>query len=67
MTKLCENSLIMDAKELWQRYQDWLYYHEGLGLYLDISSYFSGFSLCFAWTYRTDSSDFCNKFASVIC
>ncbi|MCZ2202705.1 glucose-6-phosphate isomerase [Cylindrospermopsis raciborskii] len=27
----------MDAKELWQRYQDWLYYHEGLGLYLDIS------------------------------
>ncbi len=22
---------------LWQRYQDWLYYHEGLGLYLDVS------------------------------
>lgn len=22
---------------LWQRYQDWLYYHEGLDLYLDIS------------------------------
>ncbi|HTL89705.1 MAG TPA: glucose-6-phosphate isomerase, partial [Leptolyngbya sp.] len=22
---------------LWQRYQDWLYYHEGLSLYLDIS------------------------------
>jgi hypothetical protein len=22
---------------LWQRYEDWLYYHEGLGLYLDIS------------------------------
>ncbi len=22
---------------LWQRYQDWLYYHQGLGLYLDIS------------------------------
>jgi glucose-6-phosphate isomerase len=22
---------------LWQRYQDWLYYHPGLGLYLDIS------------------------------
>jgi len=21
----------------WQRYQDWLYYHEGLGLYLDLS------------------------------
>ncbi|MDY6939433.1 MAG: glucose-6-phosphate isomerase [Cyanobacteriota bacterium] len=27
----------MDAVTLWQRYQDWLYYHEGLGLYLDIS------------------------------
>ncbi|MEO0759040.1 MAG: glucose-6-phosphate isomerase [Cyanobacteria bacterium J06648_16] len=27
----------MDATTLWQRYQDWLYYHEGLGLYLDIS------------------------------
>lgn len=27
----------MDAATLWQRYQDWLYYHEGLGLYLDIS------------------------------
>jgi glucose-6-phosphate isomerase len=27
----------MDAKALWQRYQDWLYYHEGLGLYLDVS------------------------------
>ena len=23
--------------ELWQRYQDWLYYHEGLKLYLDVS------------------------------
>ena len=23
--------------ELWKRYQDWLYYHEGLGLYLDVS------------------------------
>ncbi|MBC6421858.1 MAG: glucose-6-phosphate isomerase [Hormoscilla sp. SP12CHS1] len=22
---------------LWQRYQDWLYYHEGLGFYLDVS------------------------------
>ena len=28
---------MMDAKALWQRYQEWLYYHEGLGLYLDIS------------------------------
>jgi glucose-6-phosphate isomerase len=27
----------MDAKALWQRYQDWLYYHEGLGFYVDIS------------------------------
>ncbi|MFQ3627653.1 MAG: glucose-6-phosphate isomerase, partial [Cyanobacteriota bacterium] len=27
----------MDATALWQRYQDWLYFHEGLGLYLDIS------------------------------
>jgi glucose-6-phosphate isomerase len=26
-----------DAAALWQRYQDWLYYHDGLGLYLDIS------------------------------
>ncbi|MCC5638013.1 glucose-6-phosphate isomerase [Nostoc sp. CHAB 5844] len=27
----------MDAIALWQRYQDWLYFHEGLGLYLDVS------------------------------
>ncbi|PSB66186.1 glucose-6-phosphate isomerase, partial [filamentous cyanobacterium CCP1] len=27
----------MDAAALWQRYQDWLYHHEGLGLFLDIS------------------------------
>jgi glucose-6-phosphate isomerase len=27
----------MNAAELWQRYQDWLYYHEGLGFYVDIS------------------------------
>jgi len=27
----------MDAAALWQRYQDWLYYDEGLGLYLDVS------------------------------
>ena len=25
------------TKTLWQRYQDWLYYHEGLDLYLDVS------------------------------
>jgi glucose-6-phosphate isomerase len=27
----------MTTQDLWQRYQDWLYYHEGLGLYVDIS------------------------------
>ena len=27
----------MDTAALWQRYQDWLYYHEGLELYLDVS------------------------------
>jgi glucose-6-phosphate isomerase len=27
----------MDSAALWQRYQDWLYCHEGLGLFLDIS------------------------------
>jgi len=27
----------MDAKELWQRYQDWLYYHSGLEIYVDVS------------------------------
>ena len=26
-----------DAAALWQRYQDWLYYHEGLEFYLDVS------------------------------
>lgn len=29
--------LFMDAAALWQRYQDWLYYHDGLKLYLDVS------------------------------
>lgn len=27
----------MDSASLWQRYQDWLYYDEGLGFYLDVS------------------------------
>lgn len=27
----------MDSATLWQRYQDWLYYHEGLNFYLDVS------------------------------
>ena len=27
----------MDAATRWQRYQDWLYFHPGLGLYLDVS------------------------------
>ncbi|MEB3359384.1 MAG: glucose-6-phosphate isomerase [Synechococcales bacterium] len=27
----------MNTLELWQRYEDWLYFHEGLELYLDVS------------------------------
>jgi glucose-6-phosphate isomerase len=27
----------MDTAALWRRYQDWLYYHAGLGMYLDVS------------------------------
>lgn len=27
----------MDAAALWKRYQDWLYYHHGLGFFLDVS------------------------------
>ncbi|MBR8829919.1 MAG: Glucose-6-phosphate isomerase [Chroococcopsis gigantea SAG 12.99] len=27
----------MDNLELWQRYQEWLYYHPGLGIYVDVS------------------------------
>ncbi|MEL7224837.1 MAG: glucose-6-phosphate isomerase, partial [Cyanobacteria bacterium J06576_12] len=27
----------MDVASLWQKYQDWLYYHDGLGMYVDIS------------------------------
>jgi glucose-6-phosphate isomerase len=27
----------MDTASLWQRYQDWLYYHDGLGFFLDVS------------------------------
>jgi len=27
----------MDTQALWKRYEDWLYYHNGLGLYLDVS------------------------------
>lgn len=27
----------MNNQELWQRYQDWLYFNEDLGLYLDVS------------------------------
>ena len=27
----------MNTSELWQRYQDWLYYNEELGFYLDVS------------------------------
>lgn len=27
----------MDNLQLWQRYQDWLYYHQGLDIYVDVS------------------------------
>ena len=27
----------MDLAALWKRYQDWLYYHDGLGIYVDVS------------------------------
>ena len=27
----------MELAALWKRYQDWLYYHEGLGIYVDVS------------------------------
>ena len=27
----------MDSAALWQRYQDWLYYHQGLEIYVDVS------------------------------
>ncbi|MGB5594916.1 MAG: glucose-6-phosphate isomerase [Crocosphaera sp.] len=27
----------MDKQQLWQRYQDWLYYHGELGIYVDVS------------------------------
>ena len=27
----------MNNQQLWQRYQDWLYYHGGLDFYLDVS------------------------------
>jgi glucose-6-phosphate isomerase len=27
----------MNAAALWKRYQDWLYYHHGLGFYVDVS------------------------------
>ena len=30
-------NLPMDTAALWQRYQDWLYYDEELGFYLDVS------------------------------
>ena len=40
----------MDAITLWQRYQDWLYYHSGLGLYLDISR--MGFNDAFVATMK---------------
>jgi glucose-6-phosphate isomerase len=30
-------TISMDANALWQRYKKWLYYHEGLGIYVDVS------------------------------
>jgi glucose-6-phosphate isomerase len=32
-----QGKILMNTKTLWQRYQDWLYFHEKSGLYLDIS------------------------------
>jgi len=32
-----DSRVVMDTAALWQRYQDWLYYHEGLGIFLDVS------------------------------
>jgi len=32
-----ELRVVMDTAALWQRYQDWLYYHEGLEIFLDVS------------------------------
>jgi len=40
----------MDAAALWQRYQEWLYYHQGLGFYLDVSRI--GFDDAFVETMR---------------
>ena len=31
------DSAALDSAVLWQRYQDWLYHHEGLGFYVDVS------------------------------
>lgn len=28
---------MMDAAKLWERYRNWLYYHEALGIYVDVS------------------------------
>jgi hypothetical protein len=28
----------MDFQRLWRRYKEWLSYHDGLGLYLEIKS-----------------------------
>jgi glucose-6-phosphate isomerase len=50
----------MDNQQLWQRYQNWLYYHEGLGLYLDVSR--MGFDDRFVATLEPK---FANAFESV--
>ncbi len=52
----------MNATALWERYQDWLYYHQGLGFYVDISrmrfddNYFSALSVKFAQAFRNMSA-----------
>ena len=50
----------MDNQQLWQRYQNWLYYHEGLGLYLDVSR--MGFDAGFV---ATMEPSFAHAFESV--
>lgn len=50
----------MDNLQLWQRYQDWLYYHQGLEIYVDISR--MGFDDDF---YTSMQSKFASAFDSI--
>ena len=45
----------MDNQQLWQRYQNWLYYHEGLDIYLDVSR--MGFDARFVATVEPKFTD----------